>query len=44
MIKFYKEDKTYKITFSLKDKCFAYNPELSIGNKYLEGWVYEEPI
>jgi hypothetical protein len=44
MIKFYKEEQTYKITFVLKDECFAYIPELSTGNKYLEGWVTEEPI
>ena len=44
MIKFYKEEKAYKITFSLKDECFAYIPELSTGNRYLEGWIEEEPI
>ena len=27
---------TYNITFSLKDDCFVYQPELKKGNKYLE--------
>ena len=44
MIKFYKEEQTYIITFVLKDECFAYIPELNIGNKYLEDMVIPEPI
>ena len=34
-IKFIEEAHIYNITFSLKDDCFAYQPELKTGNKYL---------
>ena len=32
---------TYNITFSLKDDCFVYQPELKKGNKYLENPLRE---
>ena len=32
---------TYNITFSLKDDCFVYQPELKKGNKYLENPIGE---
>ena len=42
-IKFLEEEHTYNITFSLKDDCFVYQPELKTGNKYLPN-ILEEPI
>ena len=43
-IKFYEGDhNVYTITFWLKDECFAYIPELNIGNKFLEK-IEPEPI
>ena len=42
-IKFIEEERTYNITFSLNKDCFAYQPELKTGNKYLPIFV-EEPI
>ena len=41
-ITFFKGDQTYNITFSLKNECFVYMPELKTENKYLE--FLEEPI
>ena len=41
-IKFFEGDHTYNITFSLKNECFVYMPELKTGNKYLD--ILEEPI
>ena len=43
-IKFFEGDHNiYTITFWLKDECFAYIPELNIGNKFLEK-IEPEPI
>ena len=42
-ITFSKGDHTYDITFSLKDECFVYLPELKTGNKYLDN-ILKEPI
>ena len=42
-IKFIEEEHTFNITFSLKDDCFVYQPELKTGNKYLPN-ILEEPI
>jgi len=42
-IKFIEEERTYNITFLLNDSCFAFQPELKTGNKYLPIFV-EEPI
>ena len=42
-IKFFEGDHTYSITFSLKDECFVYMPELKTGNKFLDN-ILEEPI
>ena len=42
-IKFIEGDHTYNITFSLKDECFVYMPELKTGNKFLDN-ILEEPI
>ena len=42
-IKFFEEEKTYNISFSLNDNCFAYQPVLTTGNKFLPIFV-EVPI
>jgi hypothetical protein len=42
-IKFFEGDHTYSITFSLRDECFVYMPELKTGNKFLDN-ILEEPI
>ena len=42
-ITFYKGDHTYDISFSLKNECFVYQPDLKTGNKYLHN-ILKEPI
>ncbi len=42
-ITFFEGDHTYDITFSLKDDCFVYQPDLKTGNKYLNN-ILKEPI
>jgi hypothetical protein len=42
-ITFFEGDHTYDISFSLKDECFAYQPDLKTGNKYLNN-ILKEPI
>ena len=42
-ITFYKGDHTYDISFSLKNECFVYQPDLKTGNKYLDN-ILKEPI
>ena len=42
-IKFFEGDHTYSITFSLRDECFVYMPDLKTGNKFLDN-ILEEPI
>ena len=42
-ITFFEGDHTYDISFSLKDECFAYQPDLNTGNKYLNN-ILKEPI
>ena len=42
-ITFYKGDHTYDISFSLKNECFVYQPDLKTGNKYLNN-ILKEPI
>jgi len=41
-IKFYENEHTYNIKFSLKNESFIYQPKLTTGNKYLD--IIEEPI
>ena len=41
IITFFEEDHTYDITFSLKDECFVYQPDLKTGNKYLPNILKE---
>ena len=36
IVKFFKDNYMYNISFSIKDNYFVYSPELSKGNKYLE--------
>lgn len=42
-ITFFEGDHTYDISFSLKDECFAYQPDLKTGNKYLNN-ILKEPM
>ena len=42
-IRFFEGDHTYDITFSLKDDCFVYQPDLKTGNKFLDN-ILKEPI
>ena len=42
-IKFFEQEKTYNISFSLNDNCFAFQPVLTTGNKFLPIFV-EVPI
>ena len=42
-ITFFEGDHTYDITFSLKDECFVYQPDLKTGNKFLDN-ILKEPI
>ena len=42
-ITFFEGDHTYDITFSLKDQCFVYQPNLKTGNKFLDN-ILKEPI
>ena len=42
-ITFLEGDHTYEITFSLKNERFVYQPDLKIGNKYLDN-IPKEPI
>ena len=42
-ITFYEGDHTYDISFSLKNECFVYQPDLKTGNKYLDN-ILKEPI
>jgi hypothetical protein len=42
-ITFLEGDHTYEITFSLKNECFVYQPDLKTGNKYLDN-ILKEPI
>ena len=42
-ITFFEGDHTYDISFSLKDECFVYQPDLKTGNKFLDN-ILKEPI
>ena len=42
-IRFIEGDHIYDITFSLKDDCFVYQPDLKTGNKFLDN-ILKEPI
>ena len=42
-ITFFEGDHTYDITFSLKNENFIYQPDLKIGNKFLDN-ILKEPI
>ena len=42
-ITFFEGNHTYDISFSLKNECFVYQPNLLTGNKYLDN-ILKEPI
>ena len=42
-ITFFEGNHTYDISFSLKNECFVYQPDLLTGNKYLDN-ILKEPI